>query len=73
MPGVTGVHDLHIWPLSTTSVALTAHLVQPDATVNDDALHQLSDELHTRFGIDHATVQIEQGDGECRLAPDHVV
>lgn len=72
-PGVTAVHDLHIWPLSTTSVALTAHLVQPDATVNDDALHRLSDELRTQFGIDHATIQIERGDGECRLAPDHVV
>ncbi|MDR3439149.1 cation diffusion facilitator family transporter [Telmatospirillum sp.] len=71
--GVRAVHDLHIWPLSTTSVALTAHLVQPEAIVDDDAMCRLTETLHTRFGIDHATIQIERGDGECRLASDHVV
>jgi len=72
-PGVTAVHDLHIWPLSTTSVALTAHLVNPDAVVDDGHLHDLSATLQERFGIDHATVQLEKGDGEadCRLAHIH--
>lgn len=71
--GVSAVHDLHIWPLSTTSVALTAHLVKPDATVDDEGLNHLAEELQARFGIDHATIQIERGDGECLLAPDHVI
>ena len=73
-PGVTAVHDLHVWPLSTTTVALTAHLVKPGATVDDHSLHDLAAELHDRFGIGHATIQVEAGDGpECRLAPPHVV
>ena len=73
-PGVTAVHDLHVWPLSTTTVALTAHLVKPGATVDDHSLHGLAADLHYRFGIGHATIQVEAGDGpECRLAPPHVV
>lgn len=74
-PGVVAVHDLHIWPLSTTSVALTVHLVNPDAEVNDDFLDRLGAELHQRFGIDHATVQIEKGNGHayCRLTDVHDV
>ena len=75
LPGVAAVHDLHIWPLSTTSVALTAHLVKPDASIDDDLLHGVAAELHRRFGIDHATIQTEHGSGgqECRLAAPHVV
>ena len=73
MPGVTAIHDLHIWPLSTTSVALTAHLVNPDAMVDDALLHNISAALHDRFGIDHATLQIERGDGVCRLSQVHSV
>ncbi len=73
-PGVAAVHDLHVWPLSTSSVALTAHLVKPGAAVDDESLHGLAAELHTRFGIDHATIQVEAGDGSaCRLASPHVV
>lgn len=73
-PGVAAVHDLHVWPLSTTTVALTAHLVKPGAAVDDQSLHALAAELHDRFGIGHATIQVEAGDGpECRLAPPHVV
>lgn len=73
VPGVVGVHDLHIWPLSTTSVALTAHLVRPDATPPDELLHWLEDELHRRFGIDHTTIQCEQGNGSppCRWESAH--
>jgi len=73
VPGVIAIHDLHIWPLSTTSVALTAHLVNPNATVDDGLLQRISTALHERFGIDHATLQIERGDGDCRLSEIHSV
>ena len=58
--GVTDVHDLHIWALSTTSVALPAHLVMPDGDQADTLLGSLSPDLKRRFRIDHATVQIER-------------
>jgi cobalt-zinc-cadmium efflux system protein len=63
-PGVEGVHDLHIWGLSTTQCALTAHLVVPDGDASDDFLHRISRELERTFGIGHATIQIERGDAE---------
>lgn len=63
-PGVADVHDLHIWGLSTTQCALTAHLVIPDGGATDDFLHRLTGELEHRFGIGHATIQIERGDAE---------
>ncbi len=57
-PGVSEVHDLHVWPLSTTETALTAHLVR--ATGGDDAfLKSICQELHARFGVGHATLQVE--------------
>lgn len=58
--GVTDVHDLHIWALSTTSVALTAHLVVPDREAEDALLGSLTPMLKRRFRIDHATLQIER-------------
>jgi cobalt-zinc-cadmium efflux system protein len=58
--GVTDVHDLHIWALSTTSVALTAHLVVPDREAEDTLLGSLTPSLKRRFRIDHATLQIER-------------
>src|SRR6202045_1645537 len=58
--GVTDVHDLHIWALSTTSVALTAHLVVPDRDEEDALLGSLTPFLKKRFRIDHATLQIER-------------
>ena len=75
LPGVTQVHDLHIWALSTTETALTVHLVRPSALPDDDWLHRVAHEIHDRFGIAHATIQIETGQGSsaCRLAPDDVV
>jgi cobalt-zinc-cadmium efflux system protein len=74
LPGVIEVHDLHIWALSTTETALTAHLVRPNAGTDDVLLHDACDELRRRFGIGHATMQIEDGDGaSCVLAPAHVV
>lgn len=58
--GVTDVHDLHIWALSTTSVALTAHLVVPDRGADDALLDSLTPTLKRRFHIHHATLQIER-------------
>jgi cobalt-zinc-cadmium efflux system protein len=70
LPGVTTVHDLHIWPMSTTETALTAHLVMPGG--HDDAmLHELAHELEHRFGIGHATVQVETGTDDCHLHQAH--
>lgn len=72
--GVEAVHDLHIWPMSTTETALTAHLVMPGGHPGDGILHQLAHELEHDFGIGHATVQVETIDGhECVLLHDHTV
>ena len=75
LPGVAEVHDLHIWGMSTTETALTAHLVRPTSLSVDDAfLCHAAQDLKDRFGIGHATFQVERGDGEeCRLAQDGVV
>jgi cobalt-zinc-cadmium efflux system protein len=70
LPGVTGVHDLHIWGMSTTETALTAHLVRPDAGVDDALLAEVCIELKRRFAIQHATLQVERGEHPCELA-DH--
>lgn len=72
--GVEAVHDLHIWPMSTTETALTAHLVMPGGHPGDNFLHQLAHELEHDFGICHATLQVETIDGhECALLHDHTV
>ena len=59
--GVVEVHDLHIWGMSTTDVALTAHLVRPCGGGEDALLAEVAAQLRTRFGIAHATIQLEQG------------
>ncbi len=69
LPGVTAVHDLHIWALSTTEVALTAHLVKPDPRDDDLLVARAAGELRERFGIGHATLQWERADGDCPGAP----
>lgn len=70
LPGIQEVHDLHIWGLSTTEVALTAHLVKPDAKSEDDLIADTCRALHERFGIDHATLQVERERcAGCGLAP----
>ena len=73
-PGVAGLHDLHIWPISTTDTALTAHLVMPGGHPGDTALMTYCAGLRERFGIGHATLQIEVDEATvCGLAPDRVV
>jgi cobalt-zinc-cadmium efflux system protein len=74
VPGVIEVHDLHIWGLSTTETALTAHLVCADES-GERRLHEVTHALRDRFGIGHATLQVETGaDAElCRLRPHDVV
>ena len=62
--GVTEVHDLHIWAMSTTDVALTAHIVRPGHDGNDAFRSALAEALERRFGLRHATLQIEQSQGE---------
>ena len=73
--GVTEVHDLHIWAMSTTEIALTAHLVMPGERPADLFYSEVSAGLEERFGIRHPTLQIECGDGTatCKLAPSDVV
>lgn len=67
LPGVLGMHDLHIWAMSTTDTALTTHLIMPDPPADDWFLQDLAATLRQRFHIDHSTIQVERGDGavEC--------
>jgi cobalt-zinc-cadmium efflux system protein len=60
LDGVETVHDLHVWPLSTTETALTAHLVAPDVASTDELLQTARSMLHARFRIEHCTLQIER-------------
>jgi len=60
LPGVTGVHDLHIWAMSTSETALTVHLLKPDAGDDDTLIEEASRALHERFGIEHITIQWER-------------
>lgn len=75
LPGVVDVHDLHIWALSTTKTALTAHLVRPADTADDAFLARVRDDMRRRFRIGHATIQLECGDRDhpCTLASDDVI
>ena len=75
LPGVTDVHDLHIWGMSTTDVALTAHIIRPEVSDDDALLRDAASTLHSRFGISHPTLQIERGHGpdDCHLAPANVI
>jgi cobalt-zinc-cadmium efflux system protein len=72
LDGVLEVHDLHIWAMSTNETALTAHLVRPGG--HDDAfLHHVCAGLSHRFGIHHATLQVEVSGETCKLAPAEMV
>jgi cobalt-zinc-cadmium efflux system protein len=68
LPGVAAVHDLHIWPMSTTDTVMTAHLVMPEGHPGDAFLRDAQMSLHDRFGIGHATLQIEiDAVPDCRM------
>ncbi len=62
-PGVAAVHHVHIWPLGAGEIAMTAHLVRPDGGDHDAFMTEVAHELDHRFGINHATLQVEHGEG----------
>jgi len=72
--GVEKIHDLHIWPMSTTETALTCHLVMPGGHPGDQFVRDAADMLRHRFKIVHTTSQIEvSGNNGCALEPDDVI
>jgi len=74
LPGVREIHDLHVWPMSTTEVALTVHLVIPWPATQPEFLTTLARDLAGRFGIHHVTVQLEDANAApCAQAPADVV
>ena len=73
-PGVASIHDLHVWPMSTTEFALTCHLVMPAGHPGDLFLHELAADIASRFKIGHSTLQIETDpNADCALASEEVV
>lgn len=70
LPHVTEVHDLHVWPMSTTETALTAHLVRDVDDCDCALLDQAARDLHRKFEIQHATLQFETVDHRCHLAAE---
>ncbi|MBU4330367.1 MAG: cation transporter, partial [Acidobacteria bacterium] len=72
---INRIHDLHVWPLSTTEIALTVHLVVKDVSLDNNFLRTLQQHLHDHFGIEHSTIQIETSTGEndCMLDSDKCV
>lgn len=74
LKGVSGIHDLHIWPMSTTETALTVHLAMTGGHPGDALLMQAARDLKRRFSIGHATIQVEVSrETVCSLAPDEIV
>jgi cobalt-zinc-cadmium efflux system protein len=73
LPQVESVHDLHVWAMSTKETALSCHLVTPQGHPGDDFLQHVAHELHRRFDIGHATVQIELARGGCSLQCESTV
>lgn len=72
LPEVTGVHDLHIWPLSTTTIALSVHLEVEGNKINNELLSDIQKHCHEQFGIEHSTIQVESSASEnhCFLNED---
>ena len=72
LPGVIELHDLHIWAMSTTENALTAHFVMKTGSCEPRFLGDVCKILHDRFGIEHSTLQVEvpEAPDPCRLAPE---
>ena len=75
LPGVCAVHDLHVWAMSTSEVALTVHLVKPDGQIDDAWMSRVNAELGDRFHIHHTAIQCERGDAShpCAQAPVEAV
>ena len=72
--GVQEIHDLHVWPMSTTETALTVHLSVPTGYPGDDFTSRVCHALQERFGIGHATIQIETDAATpCELESDKTV
>jgi cobalt-zinc-cadmium efflux system protein len=70
-PGVSEVHDLHVWAMGAATAALTAHLVRPNAMGDDDAfLQAICEQTAKRFGIDHVTIQVERQAFHCHKHHD---
>ena len=68
--GVKEIHDMHIWGLSSNEIALTAHVIMPDAPFSDDEYHRITHELKDHFKITHVTIQVERGEGELACHTD---
>ena len=75
LPGVCGVHDLHIWAMSTTEVALTAHVIVPYSECKPTFMRDVASHLHDAFKIEHATIQLEppEAGSPCALEPEDAV
>jgi cobalt-zinc-cadmium efflux system protein len=74
LKNVCQIHDLHIWPMSTTAVALSVHLVIVDDILNNDFLLKIQQQLHDRFNIEHSTIQVErETDAACLLNKDKCI
>ncbi len=75
LPGVVEVHDLHIWAMSTTETAMTAHLIMPNEACQATFLRDVGKALHDRFLIEHSTLQVEppEAPDRCRLAPEEAL
>jgi len=71
LPQVAGVHDLHIWAMSTKETALSCHLVTPQGHPGDDFLKHVAHELDHRYEICHSTIQIELAPDGCAIRCDH--
>jgi cobalt-zinc-cadmium efflux system protein len=68
LPEVCELHDLHVWAMSTSEIALTVHLVVPEGVAGDDFLGRVADGLHHEFAIGHSTIQLERGGQACQLS-----
>jgi cobalt-zinc-cadmium efflux system protein len=72
LDGVEEVHDLHIWAMSTTEIALTVHLIMPNDIKNDHLLKKICKDLMDNFGIEHPTIQIEKSAQSANCENDSV-
>jgi cobalt-zinc-cadmium efflux system protein len=75
LPGIEDVHDLHVWAMSTTEIALTVHMVKPDHKNDDELLIKICRELETKFNIHHSTIQFERkvAQKNCNQGVEHNV